>query len=199
MSPDTPPGTGKIIRFPLERRGPPSAPPPAAAAPTLDLMRALAPDPRVVLATADAFGLDPLPPDLRRRADAETAAWIEEQTPAEPGPGRDALLTDLLQPVVAGAVAACRASADAWTRAEAAEAALRLARAAGRADTAAAAERLDALAGAAAAMGLDARARCEEAEGAARAVALARDGRPWTPLDLRAEGRALFRDAPGAG
>ena len=191
------PGTGNVVRFPLERRG--VAAPAAAEAPTLDLVRALAPDPRAVFAAADAFGLDPPPPDLRHRADAETAAWIAEQVPAESRPERDALLADLLPPLVAAAVAACRASRDAWDRAGSAEAALRLARAAGRADAAGMAERLDALANAAAALRLDAYARCEEAEGVARAVALARCGRPWTPHDPRAEERALFGPVPGAG
>lgn len=185
---ETMPGTTNVVLFPLERRAPP----------TLELMRELAPDPRVVFGTAEAFDLDPPPDGLRQRVDAETAEWILNQVPARPGPEREAALAQLLGPLVGRAVAACRASGDAWDAAEAAQESVLAAQAAGRRAVAAHAGRAGALARAAAELRVFAYARCQEAEGAARAVSFARRGRSWKPFDPRAEERALFGDVLAA-
>lgn len=53
-------------------------------------------------------------------------------------------------------------------------------------------QRRDTLEQAAAALLLEAHWRSEEAEGVARAVRLARNGRAWTPFDLHHGAEALF-------
>ena len=59
--------------------------------PTIDVMRAVAPDIRVVLALAEAYGFEPPPGNLRDQADAETAAFLATQLPAG-GAGRAVML-----------------------------------------------------------------------------------------------------------
>src|SRR5712671_5204687 len=59
-------------------------------------------------------------PDLRERVDAATAEHIANQIPAG-GAAREAMLCELLEPVVAGAIASCREAHDAWAGAAAAE------------------------------------------------------------------------------
>src|SRR5207245_3470067 len=107
------PGMTNVVRFPLERR----------ARPTLELLRGVAPDVREVLNVAEAFGMAMPVPDLRERVDAATAEHIANQTPAG-GAAREAMLCELLEQVVAGAIASCREADAAWGAADAAEEAL---------------------------------------------------------------------------
>ena len=175
------PGMKNVLRFPIERR----------ARPTLDLLREIAPDVREVLNIAEAFGVEPPAHNLREQVDAATAEHIANQVPTS-GPRRAAMLTGLLDPVITAAVAACRASHDAWL--EAAEAQQTLLRA--QSDEAfwiePLCERTEALARRAAERLLVAHMRVEEAEGVARAVSIARRGEEWMPRDGRAEADALF-------
>ena len=102
------PGMTNVVRFPLERR----------ARPTLELLRAVTPDVREVLNVAEAFGMEMPVPDLRERVDAATAEHIANQIPAG-GAEREAMLGELLEPVLAGALASCREAHDAWAAADA--------------------------------------------------------------------------------
>lgn len=175
------PGMRNVLRFPIERR----------ARPTLVLLREVAPDVRAVLNIAEAFGMEPPAHGLREQVDAATAEHIADQVPTS-GPGRAAMLTGLLDPVITVAVAACRASHDAWL--EAAEAQQVLLRA--QSDESFWIEplrqRTEALTRRAAERLLVAHVRVEEAEGVARAVGIARRGEKWMPRDGRAEADALF-------
>ena len=110
------PGTSReanVVRFPVERRAPP----------TVELMRELAPDVGAVLAAVRAFALDGPSPDLRGRADANVAARTA-------GGGLDGgrvpstALDGLLDPWVATAVAACWSARDGAAAAAAAQHAL---------------------------------------------------------------------------
>jgi hypothetical protein len=182
------PGMTNVVRFPLERR----------ARPTLELLRAVTPDVREVLNVAEAFGMAMPVPDLRERVDAATAEHIANQIPAG-GAAREAMLCELFEPVVAGAVASCREAHDAWAGATAAEETLRRARRAGYFRIESLQERAAALTWRAAELMMIAHMRAEEAEGVARAVGLARSGEAWRPRDVRREAEELFRFAPGAG
>jgi hypothetical protein len=111
------PGMTNVVRFPVERR----------TRPMLELLRGVAPDVREVLNVAEAFGMAMPVPDLRERVDAATAEHIANQVPAG-GAAREAMLCELFEPVVAGAIASCREAHDAWAGAAAAEETLRRAR-----------------------------------------------------------------------
>jgi hypothetical protein len=175
------PGTTNVVRFPVERR----------ARPTLELLREIAPDVRVVLSIAEVFGVETPVFDLRERVDAETAEYIANQLPRY-GAGREAMLRELLDPVVASAVVASRAARDAWDEVAAAENRLARARRAGDFRIEALQEQVETLARRAAELMLVAHARAEEAEGVARAVGLARRGETWRPRDVHAEAEELF-------
>ena len=177
-------GTTNVVRFPVERR----------ARPTLDLLREIAPDVREVPAIAEAFDLAAPVPDLRARADAETARYILEQFGGAGGVPAGALEA-LLDPVVAAAVAACRAARDQTDRTTEALRALRRAEVAGGFWLDPLRERADVEGRRMAELLIEAHARVEEAEGVARAVGLARRGEVWTPRDFRAEQEALFASA----
>lgn len=86
-----------VVRFPLERRVPPS----------LRLLRAIAPDLREVALVAEAFGLPDIRADLRHLADARMAERLaEERLPVEPQARRSALKL-IMRPLVVRAVRAC--------------------------------------------------------------------------------------------
>ena len=108
------PGMTNVVRFPVERR----------ARPTLELLRGIVPDVREVLNLAEAFGREMPLLDLRERVDAATAEHIANQVPAG-GAERETMLSELLEPVVAGAIASCREAHDARAAAAAAEQTLR--------------------------------------------------------------------------
>jgi hypothetical protein len=182
------PGMTNVVRFPLERR----------ARPTLELLRAVTPDVREVLNVAEAFGMAMPVPDLRERVDATTAEQIANQIPAG-GAEREAMLCELFEPVVAGAIASCREAHDAWAGAAAAGETLRRARRAGYFRIDSLQERAAGLTWRASELMMIAHMRAEEAEGVARAVGLARRGEAWRPRDVRGEAEELFRFSPGAG
>jgi len=104
----------------------------------------------------------------------------------------------MLEPIIAEAIASCRAAHDAWLELAAAEEALVRARQARHFPSEALEERAAALARRAAEHLLVAHMRSEEAEGVARAVGFARSGEAWRPRDVRREAEELFRFAPGA-
>jgi len=180
-------GMTNVVRFPVERR----------ARPTLELLRGIAPDVREVMNMAEAFGMERPLPELRERADIATAEHIANQMPAG-GVERERLLGEMLDPIIAAAIASCRVAHDAWLEAAAAEEVLVRARQAGHFPGEALEERAVALARRAAERLLVAHMRTEEAEGVARAVGLARSGEAWQPRDARREAEELFRFAPGA-
>ena len=165
------PGLDNVIRFPLERR----------VRPTLALLREIAPDVREVLQVAEAFGLEPPPHRLRQEVDRQTAEYILNEMPAEPDASRRAALEGLLAPVVTAAVAACRASHDASVAAVALQERWAAAKASGSLWAAPLEARAEALTVRAAEVLVVAHTRCEEAEGAARAVNLALRGDLWLP------------------
>ena len=182
------PGMTNVVRFPVERR----------ARPTLDLLRDIAPDVREVLSIADAFGMEAPVHDLRERVDAATAEHIADQAPrSEPAPA--AMLAGMLDPVIAAAVAACRAAHDASLEAAEAQEALLRAQTAGYFWLDPLRERAEALTQRAAEHLLIAHARAEEAEGVARAVRIAREGAVWSPRDVWAEMEELIEMARSAG
>ena len=168
------PGQDNVVRFPIEHR----------ARPTLALMREIAPDVREVSLVAETFGLEPSY-GLRHEVDARTAEYIVDQVPDEPGETRGAMLADLLAPLVVAAVEACRASHDASLAAAAMRERQQAAEAVGSVWVTSLRERTDALTLRAAELLLEAHARCQEAEGAARAVGFARRGEAWRPYDRR--------------
>ena len=180
-------GMTNVVRFPVERR----------ARPMLELLRGIAPDVREVLNVAEAFGMERPVPDLRERADVATAEHIANQIPAA-GAERERLLGEMLDPIIAAAIASCRVAHDAWLEAAAAEEVLVRARQAGHFPGDALEERAAALARRAAERLLVAHMRTEETEGVARAVGFARSGEAWQPRDARREAEELFRFAPGA-
>ena len=180
-------GMTNVVRFPVERR----------ARPTLELLRGIAPDVREVMNMAEAFGMERPLPELRERADIATVEHIANQMPAG-GVERERLLGEMLDPIIAAAIASCRVAHDAWLEAAAAEEVLVRARQAGHFPGEALEERAAALARRAAERLLVAHTRTEEAEGVARAVGFARSGEAWQPRDVRREAEELFRFAPGA-
>ncbi|HTU03764.1 MAG TPA: hypothetical protein VMG58_18160 [Candidatus Sulfotelmatobacter sp.] len=176
------PGTTNVVRLPSGGR----------TAPTLDLLREIAPDVREVSLIADAYGVAMPSDDLRQRVDAETAEYILNQVDPQPGPARTAALRELLRPLLVVAVRACRDAR--MAAAISAEARRRLARA--KADggywITPLTERAADLSRHAAELLVAAYILTEEAEGAARAVGLAESGQSWMPFDLCAESEALF-------
>jgi len=170
-----------VLRFPIERRAPP----------TLDLLREIAPDVREVLNIAEAFGMAPPAHGLREQVDAATAEHIAYQVPTG-GSGRAAMLAELLDPVVAAAVATCRASHNAWLEAAGAQQALLRAQSDESFWIEPLRDQAEALTRRAAELLLIAQMRVEEAEGVARAVGIACRGEKWMPRDRSAEADALF-------
>ena len=176
------PGMSNVVRFPVERR----------AHPTPELLREIAPDVRVVLNLAEAFGMEAPMFDLRERTDAATAEHILNQAPAA-GARREAMLCDLEAPVIARAVSACREAHDAWGEAAEARQVLHRAQTAGQFWLDPLRERAEQLTERAAVLVLQAHAWAEEAEGVARAVGIARRGEAWRPSDHEAETDELIR------
>ena len=80
----------------------------------------MAPDVREVMNMAEAFGMEAPPPHLRERADIATAEHIANQIPAG-GAKREALLGEMLESIIAGAIASSSEAHDAWLEAAAAE------------------------------------------------------------------------------
>ncbi|GAB0119874.1 hypothetical protein [Acidisoma sp. 7E03] len=177
-----------VVRFPVEEVG----------RPTLELMRALAPDLRTVDMVADTYGLELPEPDFRDRVDAEAAEHVLNHVDDDPGAHRQQQLNAMLEPLVRVAVDAARASRRAWAAVTEGRRKLARARREGGFWLDALEHELDAQERQAAEATVTAHLRAEEAEGVARAVSLARSGQAWTPRSLAADMDALLAHEAGA-
>lgn len=175
-------GMTNVLRFPVERR----------SKPTLDLLREIAPDPREVWQVMEAFDLERLPHELRPAADRAMAEHIAIHVSSERGEKRRAALREMLAPLVARAVDACRRTDDAMGVVAAAQERLVNAQAEGGYWIQPLEEEATARTNAAARLLVEAYVAAEEAEGAARAIGMAMRGEEWRPFDLQAEAEALF-------
>ena len=146
---------------------------------------------REALSVAESFGLEGPGFDLRAQVDAATAEHIANHI-AGVGERLPGALDELLDPVVARAVDACRAAHGMALDAAEAQQMLHQAQTSGHCWAEPLQQRAEALTLKAATLLIEAHARVEEAEGVARAVGLARHGETWTPRDLQAEAEALF-------
>src|SRR5271168_402266 len=182
MPSQTPHGASNVIRFPVELR----------AAPSMDVLREIAPDSRVVQAILDASDSDCSVDNTRFVADQAMAERIAGEVPAGPAVARRIALKALLAPLVERAIDLSRQAIRVLEEAGMARARAEKAEAEGgywllpldiRAR-----ERGDA----AFHLLIDAYVASEEAEGAARAVRLALQGEAWHPFDIHAEAEALF-------
>jgi hypothetical protein len=175
-------GGSNVVRFPVERR----------RAPSLELLRDIAPDPREVFELTEAFDLGLPLHELRPDADRAMAERILAEAPVEPGRRRRKALADLLAPLLQRATDLCRRTNDALQAAALAQERLAAARAAGGYWMAPLEEWATYWADTAACLIVEAYAASEEAEGAARAIELALSGEKWQPIDLRAAAEALL-------
>lgn len=174
--------TSNVIRFPIERRG----------RSDVGLIHELMPDIRVVSANAGAFGFELPEADLHDRADRDMAEYILNNVRPEPGFQRSAELDRLLGPLIVEALKLCRAASDAVARASSAEERLEIARRGGYPGLRAAEEAAISAWREATRLQLEAYEASQEALGAARAVALAKEGVPWTARVPRDEERMVF-------
>ena len=177
------PGTRNVFRFPTEER----------ARATLELMRDLAPDLRSVDMLAAAYGLELPDAGFRDRVDAEAAEHIVNSIDPCPGPARTAQLGALLEPVVAAAVDAARASRRAWGAIGEGRRQLAQGHGEGGVWIAALEARLRTREVQAAETTMEAHLRAEEAEGVARAVSFARSGEAWAPRSPHTDMDALLQ------
>ena len=165
------PGLTNVLRFPVEER----------VAPSMDVIRKIEPDVREVLQVGESFFLELPDAGHADQVDAETARYIAEQVlPLAPSE-RDPALDDLLRPMVAAAVEACRRADRAGKQAVAAGERLAVAQAGGSQWLGLLEEAADGLMGQAAELLILAHQRCQEAHGVSRAVGMARRGETWTP------------------
>lgn len=169
-------GTMNVIRFPVEDR----------ARPTIELMRDIRPDVRALSANAEAFGFEQPVTALRLLADRETACHIEASLSQSELPSAE-FVAGLLEPLVLRAVTASRDAIKASRDTEAAQVLANAAVVNGHSDAEWLQQRADAAALRMVEMGLIAHSFAEEAEGAARAIGLARQGVTWTPRSSAAE------------
>jgi len=165
------PGLTNVVRFPVEER----------TAPSMDVIYKIEPDVREVMQVVEGFFLEMPDPEHANQVDAETACYIAEQVlplaPSERGPALD----DLLWPVVATAVEACRRADQVGKRAVAAGERLALAQAGGGQWLGLLERDADGLLSQSAELLVLAHQRCQEAHGVNRAVGMARRGETWKP------------------
>ncbi len=165
------PGLTNVVRFPMEER----------TAPSMAVVHGIEPDVREVLQVCEGFFLELPDPEHANQVDAETADYIAEQVlplaPSERGPALD----DLLRPMVATAVEACRRADQVGKRAVAAGERLAMAQASGGQWLGLLERDVDGLLGQSAELLVLAHRRCQEAHGVNRAVGMARRGETWTP------------------
>jgi len=175
-------GGSNVIRFPIERR----------AAPTLELLRQIAPDPHEVLQIMEAFDQNRAIHELRRMADERMAARIRDDVPPEPDSDRRAALADMLAAFLRRAVDLCRQADAATVAAATAQERLVTAQTEGGYWLPPLEARANGLTDAAARLMVEAYIACEEAEGAARAIDLALQEKTWQPSNPKADAEALF-------
>jgi hypothetical protein len=165
------PGLTNVVRFPVEER----------VAPSMAVIHGIEPDVREVLQVCEGFFLELPDPEHANQVDAETARYIAEQVlplaPSERGPA----LNDLLRPVVAAAIEACRRADRVSKSAVAAGERLAMAQASGGQWLGLLEEAADGLLSQSAELLVLAHQRCQEAHGVNRAVGMARRGETWTP------------------
>lgn len=165
------PGLTNVVRFPVELR----------AAPSMNVIHEIEPDVREVRLVGESFFLELPKPDLREQVDAETATYIAEHVlPLAPDERRRAL-DDLLRPMVAKAIDACRRADQVGKRSVEAQQRLLRAQTDGGCWMEPLEESADALMTEAAALLILAHQCCQEAHGVNRAVGMARRGETWTP------------------
>jgi hypothetical protein len=179
------PGMTNVVRFPLEGR----------IEPSLDLLWEIAPDRREVELVAESFDLDHRLGGTRHEADRAMAEHILNNVPPEPGPRRRLALDALLRPLIGQAVDACRRAREI---ARGANQRLLVAQTEGGYWTEALKDIAIVKTNEAAALLIEAHIVSEEAQGAARAVSMAKRGEEWRPFDLHAEAQALFFGKPVA-
>ncbi len=185
------PGMTNVLRFPVQRR----------ARPTLGLLREIAPDVREVLNLAESFAMEPPAPDLRARTDAATAEHIANNAPTTPN-RLEAFLAEVEDLAVRRAIASCREAHDAALAASEAQQVLLTAKTAGHFWVEPLQGRAETRTEQATVLLLTAHAHAEQAEGVARAVALARQREPWTPWmprDVAAEMDYILQAHRAAG
>ncbi|MBB4200881.1 hypothetical protein CCR94_00940 [Rhodoblastus sphagnicola] len=163
-----------VIRFPVE----------LVATPTMEVLRALAPDAREVSLIAEAFALDEPDWNIRDRADAEMAANVatRREWPTDAAEKR-AALEAMLEPFVKEAVRLCRKSREDGRRSDEAAGKLVAAQTEGG-------YWLDALENVSEARSfawangmIEAYEAAQEALGADRAIGMAMRGERWMPVD----------------
>lgn len=165
------PGLTNVVRFPIELR----------MAPSIDLIYEIEPDVREVLSVGESFFLVLPDLDLRDQVDAHTAAYIAEHVlPLAPHERRPAL-DEMLRPIVARAVEACRTADQVGKRSVEAQQRLHQAQVTGSSWLEPLEQAADGLLQEAAELLILAHQRCQEAHGVNRAVGLARRGEAWTP------------------
>ena len=168
------PGLTNVVRFPLEER----------VKPSMALIREIEPDVREVFQVNDAFRLDLVRGELFEASDLETARFIAEQVvPASP--------SELLDPVLANAVEACRAAHAASVASTNAHVKAHAAKVNGSGWLDGLEARATMLAERAAVLLVEAHNACEQARGVSRAVGFASRGEIWVPY---AEVRATETD-----
>ena len=165
------PGLTNVVRFPLEER----------VAPSMKLIVVIEPDVHEVLRVGESFFIELPEHDLREWVDAETALYVAEHVlplaPSERGPALD----ELLRPVVARAVAACRRADQVSKQAFEAQRRLLEMRTEHGAWEGPLQRHADGLLQQAAELLILAHRRCQEAHGVDRAVGMARRDEAWTP------------------
>jgi hypothetical protein len=176
------PGMTNVVRFPIERR----------VKPSMDLMREIAPDSREVSLVIEAFGFDDCIDGVRDEADRGMAEYIANNVRPEPGAKRRAELDELLRPLVERAVSACREAHEAALAGVKAQELVVKAQSEGGYWMLPLKEQATARCNHAARLLVSAHLACQEAEGAGRAIRIAKHGEIWRPFDLRAEEEALF-------
>jgi hypothetical protein len=176
------PGMTNVVRFPLEVR----------VEPSLELLLDIAPDCREVDSVAEAFDLDRRLHEARGAADLAMAEHILNYVAPERGARRRLALDGLLQPLIGKAVDACRLAHRAGEDARRANQRLVEAQIEGGYWIDALNDIATEKSNEAARCLIEAHIASEEAQGAARAVSIAKRGEEWRPFNLRTEEEALF-------
>lgn len=171
-----------VVRFPVERR----------AAPSVSLLQEIAPDCREVRQAIEGLRLDVEIDVIFDNADRGMAERILDESPAEPGKRRSAVLYEMLAPVVKRATELCVRCNKTRDEAEAAWLRLMRAKAEGGYWLEPLESRARSLAVAGAEQMVEAYIACQEASGAGRAIRLALNGEAWYPFEAQAEAEALF-------